>query len=118
MTDARLTAALLVDAARLDLNLEPVPADLVVDGSPSTGYAVLDDGAGREIGVWEMTPGAMSDTEVDVVFIVLAGRATVEFVSPRHPSIDLSPGAVVRLDEGMQTVWTVRETLRKIYVTP
>jgi len=120
MTDAtsRLVAAALVDAAVLVLAHEPVPDDQVADGAPTTGYAVLDDGAGREIGVWEMSPGTMRDTEVDEVFIVLTGDATVEFADPAHPPIDLRPGSVVRLEDGMETIWTVRETLRKVYVTP
>ena len=66
--------------------------------------------------MWEMTPGAMRDVEVDEVFVVLAGDATVEFVDPALPSIELRPGSVVRLEAGMRTVWTVRETLRKVYV--
>ena len=48
------------------------------------GYAELDvsaDGT-RELGVWEMTAGAMRDVEADEVFLVIAGRATVEFVDP------------------------------------
>lgn len=120
MTDAstRLVAAALVDAAAMLLAHEPVPDEQVVAGAPTTGYAVLDDGAGREIGVWEMSPGAMSDTEADEVFIVLAGDATVAFSEPAHPPIELRPGSVVRLAEGMQTVWTVRETLRKVYIAP
>ncbi len=115
---SRLVAAALVDAAVLVLAHEPVPADQVVAGAPTTGYAVLDDAAGREIGVWEMAPGAMSDTEADEVFIVLAGDATVDFADPAHPPIELRPGSVVRLEDGMQTVWTVRETLRKVYIAP
>ena len=34
------------------------------------------------------------------------------------PPIDIGPGSVVRLAEGMRTVWVVRETLRKVYITP
>jgi uncharacterized cupin superfamily protein len=30
----------------------------------------------------------------------------------------LAPGSVVRLEAGMKTIWTVRETLRKVYVSP
>ncbi len=54
--------------------------------------------------------------EIDEVFVVVAGDATVEFVSPALDAVGLAPGAVVRLSAGMQTVWTVRETLRKIYL--
>ncbi len=120
----RLTPGAMTDAATLPLDHEPVAAGQVVAGAPTTGYAELDvapdaDGdGGREVGVWEMTPGAMRDTEADEVFLVIAGRATVEFVDPAMPSIELAPGALVRLEAGMQTLWTVHETLRKLYVTP
>jgi uncharacterized cupin superfamily protein len=64
-----------------------------------------------------MTPGTATDTEVDEVFIVLAGSATVRFDSPELPAIELAPGSVVRLTAGMRTTWIVRETLRKVYIT-
>lgn len=106
----------LIAALTLDLTYEPVPADQVVSGNPQTGYATIDESPSGEIGVWEMTVGAMRDTEVSEVFVVLAGSATVEFVEPAHPPLELAPGVVVKLDAGMQTVWTVREPLRKIFI--
>jgi uncharacterized cupin superfamily protein len=118
---ARLVAGAVTDAAALPLAHEPVPAEQVVAGAPTTGYAALDetgaaDDGASELGVWEMTVGAMRDTEVDEVFLVIAGRATVEFVEPALPPIELRPGSVVRLDAGMRTVWTVTETLRKLFI--
>ena len=65
-----------------------------------------------------MTPGAMRDVEADEVFVVLAGAATVEFDRPGAAADRAAPGSVVRLEAGMRTVWTVRETLRKVYVAP
>ncbi|MBM7503403.1 cupin domain-containing protein [Agromyces aurantiacus] len=115
---ARLAAGAVTDAATLALAPEPVPSDQVVSGAPSTGHAELDLAGGRAVGVWEMSPGAMRDTEADEVFVVLAGRATVEFVDPALPAIELVPGSLVRLDAGMRTVWIVHETLRKVYVAP
>ena len=109
-----LDAGILVTASDVDVPLAPVPTAQVVAGSPSTGSVDLDEDMG--IGVWEMTPGAMTDTEIDEVFVVVAGSATVEFISPALPAIDLTPGAIVRLEAGMRTVWTVRETLRKVYL--
>jgi uncharacterized cupin superfamily protein len=47
---------------------------------------------------------------------VLAGSATVSFVEPDLPPVELAPGSVVRLTAGMRTTWIVRETLRKVYV--
>jgi uncharacterized protein len=113
---ARLIAGAVTDAAALPLDHEPVPADQVVAGAPTTGYAPLDESADGELGVWEMTPGGMRDTEVDEVFLVIAGRATVEFVDPALPPVELRPGSIARLDAGMQTVWTVTETLRKLFI--
>lgn len=117
---ARLIAGAVTDVAALPLAHEPVPHHQVVAGAPTTAYAELDvsaDGT-RELGIWEMTPGAMRDVEADEVFLVIAGRATVEFVDPALAPIELTPGSIARLDAGMRTVWTVHETLRKLYVAP
>ena len=106
----------LITAASVAVALEPLLADQVIAGSPSAGVLVLDERDGREIGVWEMTPGTATDTEVDEVFIVLAGSATVRFESPELSAIELAPGSMVRLTAGMRTTWIVHETLRKVYV--
>ena len=103
-----------VSAIGLEVALTPVPAAQIVAGAPSTGAIDLDEDMG--IGIWEMTPGAMTDIEIDEVFVVVAGAATVEFVDPALPSIELTPGAIVRLEAGMRTVWRVREALRKVYL--
>ena len=102
----------VTDAVALALPHEPVPAEQVVAGAPSTGYVELT----AAIGVWEMSAGTMRDVEADEVFVVLSGSATVSFDEPPLPPIELRQGAVVRLTEGMRTVWTVRETLRKVYL--
>jgi uncharacterized protein len=104
-------------AASIELEREDVPTDQVADGSPQTGLAVLGEFAGTEIGVWEMTAGAMRDIEADEVFVVLAGRATVQF-QESDDAIVIQTGDVVRLRAGQRTLWTVTETLRKVYVTP
>ncbi|WP_434810870.1 cupin domain-containing protein [Microbacterium sp. bgisy189] len=104
----------VVSALTVEVPLEPVTAAQVVAGTPATGSVDLEEDLG--IGVWEMTPGAMRDTEIEEVFVVVAGSATVEFVDPKLPTIELAPGAVVSLEAGMKTVWTVRETLRKVYL--
>lgn len=105
----------LVHAGSLFVEHEPVPADQVADGHPRTGIGTLGRFAGLEVGVWEMTPGVMRDVEADEVFVVIAGAATVEFVDGTAP-LTLSPGDVVRLAAGTETVWTVTETLRKVYL--
>ena len=108
--------ALPVDALALSLEHEAVPAERVDAGSPTTGYLALGEVGGAELGVWEMTVGAMRDVEVDEVFVVLAGSATVAFDDGRAP-LELAPGTLARLSEGDATVWTVRETLRKLVLS-
>jgi uncharacterized protein len=116
-----LSAGTGVDAAALPLAHAPLPASDVVSGSPTTATVALGEIrgveiGGVEIGVWEMTPGTASDTEADEVFVVLSGHARIAFLDPALPTIEVGPGSVVRLAEGMRTEWTVTETLRKIYV--
>ena len=109
-----LSPGLLVQATAITLQHEPTPTDQITAGTPTTGFVVLADGP-PEIGVWEMTAGTATDVEVDEVFVVLAGRATL-VIGSADP-IELVPGSVVQLVAGMVTSWTVHETLRKIYVT-
>ena len=106
----------VVRAAAIELDHEPVPTDQSVRGGPTTAATALDEFAGLEIGVWEMTPGVMTDVEAEEVFVVLSGSATVEF-GDGTPTLHVGPGDVVRLAAGAETVWTVAETLRKVYLT-
>ena len=106
----------VVHAATIDLEHEPVPAEQSIRGEPTTAADAIDEFRGLEIGVWEMTPGVVNDVEADEVFVVLAGAATVEFADGSD-TLRLGPGDVVRLSAGAKTVWTVTETLRKVYLT-
>lgn len=67
-----------------------------------------------ELGLWEAEPGTETDVEVDEVFVVLAGAATV-LVEGAAP-LELRPGVVVRLHAGDRTTWTTTERLRKLYL--
>nr|WP_274635938.1 cupin domain-containing protein [Microbacterium bovistercoris] len=112
----RMDAGTAVVAASLEIPDEPVPADQVRAGSPRTGFLDLDETEERAIGVWEHTPGVSTDVEADEVFVVVAGAGLIEFTRPALPPVELRPGVIVRLAAGMHTVWTVRETLRKVYI--
>ncbi len=77
-----------------DVQLEPEPLDAgqVVEGSPATAARVLWASAdGRiERGVWEITPGVVTDVEADELFVVLSGRATIEVQD--GPTLEVGPG--------------------------
>ncbi|MGY4712326.1 cupin domain-containing protein [Mycolicibacterium sp. CBM1] len=106
----------VVHAAIEWLEHESVPPEQSLGGDPHTGTAELGRFGGLQVGVWEMTPGVMSDVEADELFVVLSGAATVEF-DDETSALTLGPGDVVRLAAGAKTVWTVSETLRKVYLT-
>jgi uncharacterized cupin superfamily protein len=92
------------------------PSD-VLGGTPQTASRTLWAAAGGAVehGIWEITPGVVTDVEADELFVVLSGRATIAFED--GPTLDVGPGDVCRLHAGQRTVWTVHETLRKVYAT-
>lgn len=114
MTQAeRLLAKDALTAGLTSSALEP--AD-VVAGSPDVRMTELTVVHGVEIGIWEITPGTVTDIEVDEVFVVLSGRGDVRF---RDGSVlPIATGSVVRLRAGDRTTWHIEETVRKIYVLP
>ena len=117
MSVGDLPPAIGVLAGDVELELTVVPSDRVLGGAPAVGSAHLGTIGGVEYGVWEHSAGISTDVEVDEVFVVVAGMATVEF-DDGHPPLQLGPGTIARLTSGMRTVWTVTETLRKVYWTP
>jgi len=104
-----------IRATALDLDTQPVPPDQTVSGQPRTGVHTLTEFGGLDVGVWEMTPGVMSDVESDEMFVVLSGSATVEFAG-EDETLHIQAGDVVRLAAGARTVWSVTDTLRKVYL--
>ena len=100
-----------------DAVLEPEPLDpaQVVSGSPEvTGRVLWTSPDGRQLrGLWQITPGVVTDTEADELFVVVSGRATVEVES--GPTLEVGPGDAAVLRAGDRTTWTVHETLRKAY---
>ena len=111
-----LEPGVVIHAADVALQHAPVSPDKVVHGAPTVGEVALGEIAGASVGVWECTPGTSTDVELDEVSVVISGRARIDFITPDLTSIDLGPGDVFRLEAGMKTVWTVTETLRKIYI--
>ncbi|MFB2582989.1 cupin domain-containing protein [Herbiconiux sp. P15] len=134
MTETRsaLVPNAAVQASDVGLAHEAVAAEDVVAGSPTTASVELVGEGGSRIGLWEITPGVVTDTEADEVFVVLSGRGRVEFLGAVDDAgdgagggvdavtlpapLDLKPGTVGRLAAGTRTRWTITETLRKVYI--
>ncbi|MFF4833334.1 cupin domain-containing protein [Streptomyces sp. NPDC001315] len=77
-----------------DVELEPEPLDpaQIVSGTPEvTGKVVRESADGRQIrGVWQITPGVVTDTETDELFVVISGSATIEVEG--GPTLKVGPG--------------------------
>jgi uncharacterized cupin superfamily protein len=86
----------------------------VVAGMPRIGFRRLAEFPAAKVGVWEMTPGTVTDVEVDEVCFILSGTGMVIFEDGAE--IALQPGSTIRLHAGDNTTWVVHETLRKIYI--
>ncbi|WP_338676036.1 cupin domain-containing protein [Streptomyces sp. SCSIO 30461] len=99
----------------IDLEVEPLDPDQIVSGEPVvTGKVLWESEDGRQLrGVWQITPGVVTDTEANELFVVVSGRATVEVEG--GDTFELGPGDACVLREGDKTTWTVHETLRKAY---
>ena len=108
----------LASATDAQLDRAAVPAEQVESGSPETGILELADFAGLSMGIWEHTQGVSTDTEVDEVFIVISGGATIEFINDDTPPLEVKPGDIVSLAAGAKTRWIVSDHLRKVYLIP
>jgi uncharacterized cupin superfamily protein len=103
------------DPAALVLDPAPLEPSQIVDGDPRVSEKVLwssSDGR-RHRGVWEHTVGVSTDVEVDEIFVVVSGRATIEVEG--GPTFEVRPGDVGVLEAGARTTWHVHETLRKVF---
>ncbi|WP_159941018.1 MULTISPECIES: cupin domain-containing protein [unclassified Nocardiopsis] len=109
------TKPLSLHVADAALSPDPLDPAQIVAGDPVVTSAVLWESADgtQSRGVWQITPGVVTDTETDEMFVVLSGRATVEVEG--GPTLEFGPGDVGLLREGDRTTWTVHETLRKVY---
>lgn len=100
-----------------DAELVPEPLDpaQIVSGDPVvTGKVLWESEDGKQVrGLWQITPGVVTDTEADELFVVVSGRATVAVEG--GATLEIGPGDACVLREGDRTTWTVHETLRKAY---
>ncbi len=110
----------VVHGIRAEVQLDPVPAEDTVSGSPAQGIVELGSVGDAEAGIWELREGVVTDTEVDELFVVLSGGATIELlggpgVEPGR-TVQVGPGDVMRLVAGTRTRWTVEDHIRKVYL--
>lgn len=93
---------------------DPLDKGQIIAGDPEVSSHEILDANGVSVGIWEHTAGSSTDTEVDEVFVVLSGKATIDVVD--GPVLEVGPGDVGVLEAGARTIWHVHESLRKIYL--
>lgn len=120
-TRTGLAAGHALDVASIQLDHTPVTDAQDGGGAPTTGAQPLGRLADTELGVWELSAGTMYDVEANEVFVVTAGSGLL-IIEPLsglpEQRIELFPGVVVQLSDGMRTTWIITEALRKFYVLP
>ncbi|QNP66886.1 cupin domain-containing protein [Streptomyces genisteinicus] len=110
-----MTHSFAVHVPDVALDPEPLESGQILSGDPEvSGKVILESGDGRRVrGIWQITPGVVTDVEADEVFVVLSGSATIAVEG--GPTFDVGPGDLAVLRAGDRTTWTVHETLRKVY---
>ncbi|GHH35192.1 cupin domain-containing protein [Streptomyces candidus] len=108
-------ASFSVHVPDAELEVEPLDPEQIVSGDPVvTGKVLWESPDGKQLrGIWQITPGVVTDTEANELFVVVSGRATVEVEG--GVTLRIGPGDACVLREGDRTTWTVHETLRKAY---
>ena len=101
----------------IELGEESLDPATVREGSPTTYDGEIASGVAGAgtltTGVWQCTEGVVTDVEAEETFVVISGRATIEHDGSAH---EVGPGDVCVLPAGAETVWTIHETLTKVYV--
>jgi uncharacterized protein len=116
--DSSKTQALTSVQEVLSVPLDPWPisADSIRDGQPQASGMVIarSDDRRAVTGVWECTPGSFDWHYIwDETASVVAGRVTIS--EKGGASQTFKAGDVVHCPLGLQTTWTVHETVRKVY---
>ncbi|MBZ5738583.1 cupin domain-containing protein [Nocardioides mangrovi] len=106
---------LATDAFTVPLTDESHPGIWVDGGWPTAHTALLAEVGGTNVSVWEITDGVVSDIENDEVLLVLVGAGRLRFED--GDTIELQPGACVRVRAGDRTEWTVLSTVRALSIT-
>ena len=89
----------VVSATRQALDADPLDSSQVVSGNPQVSTYELLDSDALAVGIWQHTAGVSTDVEVDEIFVVLSGRATIEVAG--GPTLEVGPGDVGVLEAGV-----------------
>lgn len=95
------------------LEPEQLEPDQVILGQPQVSSLVLYRGEGGEAGLWQITPGVVTDVEAEESFLVIEGRAIIEYADGR--AFTVGPGDTHHFEGGEEATWKVEKTLLKAW---
>ena len=75
----------VVPAPTASLSPDPLDPEQIVSGDPEVSTHEILQTEHVDIGIWEHTAGVSTDVEVDEVFVVLSGRASIEVAGGADP---------------------------------
>lgn len=104
----------------VSIDLEAVDQTDTVSGTPHQGVAELGTIGQTEVGIWELRDGVVTDIETEEFFVVLSGSAKIEFLGEDDTVLDtveVNAQDVMRLAAGTKTRWSVKDHIRKVYIS-
>ena len=105
-----------VYSSSASLEHAPVDAAKAVSGAPTTGFLALGSSETLNFGLWEHSAAISTDTEVEEIFVILAGKGRIHLAD--GTVLELAPGTVGTLKKGEETRWEIDEPLKKVWIMP
>jgi uncharacterized protein len=87
----------------------------VFEGDPQSHYVDVATVGDTTLGVWQVTEGSFSSSDLDEAFVVLSGAGTLTFVAT-GTVVTLAPGVLVRVTPETAIEWEVTSPIRKLYI--
>ena len=110
-------SVLIVAAASVELEPEPIPANWIVSGSPVARCKKMIRSYDRtsHIVIWDCTPGSFIwHYGMDEAIVVISGEAFM--INEKGEERRFGPGDLGYFPAGTSCTWRITETLRKVGV--
>ena len=110
-------SVLIVAAASVELEPEPIPANWIVSGSPVARCKKMIRSHDRtsHIVIWDCTPGSFKwHYGMDEAIVVISGEAFM--INEKGEERRFGPGDLGYFPAGTSCTWRITETLRKVGV--